>query len=36
MSSDPGFVVKIDRNLLIDAYEEVDEEAGREESDALL
>ena len=32
MSSDLGFVCE---NSLIDAYEEVDEEAGEEESDAL-
>lgn len=35
-SSDPGFVVKSDRNLLIGADEEVDEDAGGEASDALL
>ncbi len=36
MSSDLGCVVEIDRKLLIDAYEAVDEEVGGEGSDGLL
>ena len=36
MSSCLDCVVEIDRNLLIDAYEAVDEEVGGVGSDALL